>query len=113
MEEQAGAPVDRAHLTAHVAVLLSDRSAEDLGWPDRTAVARHFASAVLSGLSREQFGNDPAGWCIEVLHPAIERRLNDLDGDLRSTGWPNTPSAAATIVGWLLSDGVLSQQPVR
>lgn len=108
---ETGAPIDKAHVTSHVAVFLVGRSAEDLGWPDTASVARYFASAVLVGLSAAQYGKDPAGWCIAVLQPAIERRLNALDGDLFSTGWPNTPSTAVTIVDWLLSDGVLSEAP--
>ncbi|TLH48544.1 hypothetical protein C1S80_29970 [Mycolicibacterium aubagnense] len=97
-------------VAAEIAAQLSGRTADDLGWPDRRSVARHFASATLSGLSREQFGDDPAGWCIEVLVPAIEHRLPGPDTDLRAIGWPHVPTVAANIARWLVDDGVFTQE---
>lgn len=93
---------------AEAAVFLLGRSADDLGWPDRAAVARQFAAAVLGGLGPQQWGADPVTWCIEVLEPAIERRLPGPHEDLRALGWPHTPTVAAVVVGWLVEDGILN-----
>lgn len=99
-----------ARAAAEAAVFLTGRSAADLGWPDRSCVARQLAAAVLGGLGPKQYGNDPVGWCIDTLEPAIERRLvtsceND---DLRAVGWPNTPTVATAVVGWLIDEGILA-----
>ena len=93
------------------AAFLVGRSADDLGWPDRAAVTRQLAAAVLGGLGPEQWGADPVTWCLQTLEPAIERRLPcPGDDDLRALGWPHTPTVAATIVGWLIDDGVLTSR---
>lgn len=93
-------------VAAEISASLLGRSATDLGWPDRRSVAQQIASAALGGLSSEQFGDDPAGWCIEVLTPAIEHRLPGPDADLRDIGWPHVPTVAANIAGWLADDGI-------
>lgn len=97
---------------AQAAVFLSGRNADDIGWPDHACVARHFAAAVLGGLGTEQYGADPVTWCVQTLEPAIQRRLPGPDDeDLRSIGWPHTPTVARTLVGWLVEDGVISDSP--
>ena len=102
--------VDTASRAAgNAAVFLLDRSADDLGWPDRAAVARQLAAAVLGGLGPEQWGTDPVAWCVNTLEPAIERRLPFPDEDLRALGWPHTPTVAATVVHWLIDDGIITE----
>jgi len=97
-----------ARAAAEAAVFLRGRSAEELGWPERGAVAMHLATAVLGGLSSRQYGSDPQGWCLDTLQPAIERRLNGIEGDLREVGWPHAPTLAAAVVGWLVQDAVIA-----
>lgn len=94
--------------SAQAAIFLLDRTAEDLGWPDRSQVARDLATAVWTGLSTDQYDHhrDPQGWCLDVLAPAIERRLDGIH-DLRDIGWPNTAATAAAVVAWMVDDGII------
>lgn len=93
---------------ASASATLMGSNALQLGWPDRHRVALSLASAMLDGLGPEQYGSDPAGWCIEKAAPAIERRLSGPEpDDLRAIGWPHVASAVSTVVGWLVEDGVL------
>ncbi|GAS94839.1 hypothetical protein MMAG44476_22102 [Mycolicibacterium mageritense DSM 44476 = CIP 104973] len=101
--------VTTSRAAAQAAMFLEGRSADDLGWPDRDCVARQFAAAVLTGLGPEQWGTDPVTWCIEVLEPAIERRIPGPHDDLRALGWPHTPTVAANLVQWLVDDGILAE----
>lgn len=101
-------PTTTMQTAAHTAIALQGRSAEELGWPDRSHVAGHLATAVWDGLGADQYSHngDPQGWCLNVLAPAIERHLDVID-DLRDIGWPNTPSTAAMVVQWMIDDGII------